>query len=129
MSPHGLISFPFSPPTERKVPPNFTKKPSESMMDSVGKTVKIEGRVSGSQPLTVTWYKDNSEIYNSDKYDMSFQNNVAILSVRVSSTSDGGVYTCTASNDAGKASCRVSLNISGMSMCIYLKICVPLKVK
>lgn len=85
------------------------------MMDSVGNTVKMEGRVSGSQPLTVTWYKDDSEIYSSDKYDISFKNNVALLSVRASSSSDGGVYTCTASNDAGKTSCRVSLNISGMT--------------
>lgn len=102
--------------TESKVPPNFTRKPSESMMDSVGKTVKIEGRVSGSQPLTVTWYKDNNEIFGSDKYDVSFKNNVAVLCVRDSVRSDSGVYTCTASNEAGKASCRVSLSISGMSV-------------
>uniref|UniRef100_A0A3P9BE74 Ig-like domain-containing protein n=1 Tax=Maylandia zebra TaxID=106582 RepID=A0A3P9BE74_9CICH len=92
-----------------KVPPNFTRKPSESMVDSVGKTVKIEGRVSGSQPLTVSWYKDNSEIRASDKYDISFKNNMAVLCVRGSTGSDGGVYTCEASNEAGKASCNVSL--------------------
>uniref|UniRef100_A0A3Q3GUZ2 Ig-like domain-containing protein n=1 Tax=Labrus bergylta TaxID=56723 RepID=A0A3Q3GUZ2_9LABR len=72
------------------------------MVDSVGKTVKIEGRVSGSQPLTVTWYKDNSEIYGSDKYDVSFHNNMAVLCVRDSSTYDSGEYTCTASNEAGE---------------------------
>lgn len=88
------------------------------MMDSVGKTVKMEGRVSGSQPLTVTWYKDNNEIYGSDKYDVSFKNNMAVLCVTDSSTSDSGVYTCTASNEAGQASCRVSLSISGMHVSI-----------
>ncbi|XP_010793050.1 titin-like, partial [Notothenia coriiceps] len=98
--------------TERKVPPNFTKRPSESMMDSVGKTVKMEARVSGSQPLSITWYKDNNQIYGSDKYAMSLENNVAVLSVRDSSSSDGGVYSCEASNEAGKASCRVTLNIT-----------------
>lgn len=85
------------------------------MMDSVGKMVKIEGRVSGSQPLKVTWYKDNNEIYGSDKYDVSFKDNMAMLCVRDSATSDSGVYTCEASNEAGKASCRVSLTISGMN--------------
>lgn len=84
-------------------------------MDSVGKTVKMEGRVSGSQPLTVTWYKENNEIHSSDKYDVSFKNNMAVLCVRDSSSYDSGVYTCMASNEAGKASCTVSLNISGMS--------------
>lgn len=90
------------------------------MMDSVGKTVKMESRVSGSQPLTVTWFKDNSEIYGSDKYDVSFQNNLATLSVRDTLSSDSGVYTCTATNEAGQASCRVSLNITGTSMSVNL---------
>lgn len=90
------------------------------MMDSVGKTVKMESRVSGSQPLTVTWFKDNSEIYGSDKYDLSFQNNLATLSVRDTLSSDSGVYTCTATNEAGQASCRVSLNITGTSISVNL---------
>lgn len=89
-------------------------------MDSVGKTVKMESRVSGSQPLTVTWFKDNSEIYGSDKYDLSFQNNLATLSVRDTLSSDSGVYTCTATNEAGQASCRVSLNITGTSISVNL---------
>lgn len=120
MSRHGLIFFLSPPLTERKVPPNFTKKPSESMMDSAGKTVKMESRVSGSQPLTVTWYKNDNEIYGSDKHDVSFKNNVAVLCVREATGSDGGVYTCAASNEAGKASCRVSLTITGRSVSVYL---------
>lgn len=82
----------------------------------MGKTVKIEGRVSGSQPLTISWYKDNSEIRASDKYDISFKNNMAVLCVRDSTGSDGGVYTCEASNEAGKASCKVSLTITGRTL-------------
>ncbi|XP_078142269.1 titin-like [Centroberyx gerrardi] len=102
--------------TERKVPPNFTKRPSESMEDSVGKMVKMEGRVSGSQPLTIAWYKDNREISSSDKYDISFKNNVAVLCVRDSAVYDSGMYSCEATNEAGKASCQVSLNISETGM-------------
>lgn len=89
-------------------------------MDSMGKTVKMEGRVSGSQPLAITWYKDNSAIYGSNKYDVSFKNNVAVLCVRDSTSSDSGVYTCEVSNDAGKASCQVSVTISGMSVSVCL---------
>lgn len=118
---HNNPSFlSLSPPqTERKVPPNFTKKPSESMVDTVGKTVKMEARVSGSQPLTVTWYKDNNELFGSDKYQVSFQNNMAVLCVQDSSCSDSGMYTCTASNEAGQASCQVSLAVSGMVPCMF----------
>lgn len=88
-------------------------------MDSVGKTVKMESRVSGSQPLAATWFKDNSEICSSDKYDVSFKNNMAVLCIRDCSVSDSSVYTCVASNEAGKASCLVSLTITGMSASFY----------
>lgn len=83
------------------------------MVDSTGKVVQMEGRVSGSQPLTITWYKDNKEISASDKYDISLKNNMAILCVRDSIVSDSGLYTCEVSNEAGKASCQVSLTLSG----------------
>lgn len=91
------------------------------MMDYKGNTVKMEARLSGSQPLEVTWYKENHEIHASDKYDILFKNHKALLSVRECSTSDSAEYTCTASNETGKASCRVSLTIPGMSVAIYLK--------
>lgn len=90
------------------------------MIDTVGKTVKMESRVSGSQPLTVSWYKENQEIFNSDKYQVSFQNNLAVLSIQDSSSSDTGLYSCTASNEAGQASCRVSLTVSGMIAIVFL---------
>lgn len=89
------------------------------MVDSVGSTVKMEGRLSGSQPLTVTWYKDNNEIFGTDKHDVSFKNNMAMLCVRDCSSSDSGVYTCEAFNEAGKSSCQVSLTISGKSVAVY----------
>lgn len=82
-------------------------------MDSAGKVVKMEARVSGSQPLTITWYKDNQEIHASGKYDISFKNNMAVLCIRDSAISDSSIYTCQASNEAGKVSCQVSLTVSG----------------
>lgn len=84
------------------------------MVDSTGSVVKMEGRVSGSQPLNISWFKDNTEIFASDKYDISFKNNIVMLVIRDSSTYDTGVYTCKASNEAGDSSCQVSLTVSGM---------------
>lgn len=88
------------------------------MVESTGKAVKIEGRVSGSQPLTITWYKDEQKISASDKYDISLKNNIAVLCVRDSIVSDSGLYTCEVSNEAGKASCQVSLVLSGKNVSI-----------
>uniref|UniRef100_A0A8C5FWE1 Titin n=1 Tax=Gadus morhua TaxID=8049 RepID=A0A8C5FWE1_GADMO len=97
--------------SERKNPPTFTKKPSESIEDTEGKLVKIEGRVAGSQPMAVSWYKGDMEIHSSDKYDISFKSNAAVLCIKNSQVSDSGKYSCQASNEAGKASCGVSLDV------------------
>uniref|UniRef100_A0A3B4TD64 Titin n=1 Tax=Seriola dumerili TaxID=41447 RepID=A0A3B4TD64_SERDU len=99
--------------SERKNPPVFTKKPSEQIEDMEGKLVKIEGRVSGSQPMSVSWFKDSTEIHSSDKYDISFKSNVAVLCIKSSQMSDSGRYSCQASNEAGRASCDVTVGITG----------------
>lgn len=91
----------------------FTKKPSEHIEDMEGKLVKIEGRVSGSQPMTVTWFKDGTEIYSSDKYDISLKSNVAVLCIKSSQVVDSGRYSCQAANEAGKTSCDIKVGILG----------------
>uniref|UniRef100_A0A4W6E3L0 Ig-like domain-containing protein n=1 Tax=Lates calcarifer TaxID=8187 RepID=A0A4W6E3L0_LATCA len=80
---HFILFFP-----ERKNPPVFTKKPSEHIEDMEGKLVKMEGRVSGSQPMSVSWFKDNKEIYT-------------CLEISQASRHDAGDYLCKATNDAG----------------------------
>ena len=77
--------------------------------------MKIEGRVSGSQPMSVSWFKDNKEIHSSNKYDLSFKSNVAVLCIKSSQVSDSGRYSCQASNEAGRISCDVTVGISGGS--------------
>lgn len=91
----------------------FTKKPSENMEDVEGKLVKIEGRVSGSQPMSVSWFKGDSEIRTTDKYDISFKSNVAVLCIKGSQVEDSGRYSCRATNEAGEASCEFTVGISG----------------
>ena len=80
----------------------------------MGKVVKMEARVSGSQPISVSWFKDGSQIHSSDKHDVSFRNNTALLSVKDTSVSDQGRYSCEATNEAGKDCFQVSLTISGV---------------
>lgn len=107
---HHQCLFTFA---ERKNPPVFTKKPSEQIKDMEGRLVKIEGRVSGSQPMSVSWYKEDTEIHSSEKYDISFKSNVAVLCIKSSHVTDSGKYTCQASNEAGQASCCTTVGISG----------------
>lgn len=82
--------------------------------------VKIEARLSGSQPMTINWYKDDSEIHSSDHYDMSFKSNVAVLCIKSSKVSDCGRYTVTATNEAGTASCKLTVTITGRSILLFV---------
>lgn len=75
--------------------------------------MKIEARVAGSQPMIVNWYKDDKEIFSSDRYDMTFKTNIAAMVIKSSSSSDSGTYTCKVTNEAGSASCQVLAYITG----------------
>ncbi|OCT61202.1 hypothetical protein XELAEV_18047225mg [Xenopus laevis] len=96
---------------ERKVPPSFTKKLSETIEETEGNSFKLEGRVAGSQPLTVAWLLNNHEFQPSPNNEVTFKNNVVLLHVKKSTQSNAGLYTCKVSNDAGSVLCTSSVLI------------------
>lgn len=100
------------PHTDRAVPPSFTKtlKKAEG---SIGSNITLECRVAGSQPLAVSWYKDSKEIYSSDKYKLDFSESTASVTITGLEQSDGGVYTCQASNNAGEKETSGTLSVKG----------------
>ncbi|XP_010787369.1 titin-like, partial [Notothenia coriiceps] len=71
----------------------------------------MEGRVSGSQPISVRWFRGGSEILSSDQYDVSFKSNVSVLCIKSSRVTDSGSYQCRASNEAGESCCDVTVGI------------------
>ena len=85
------------------------------MEDTEGRLVKMEGRVSGSQPISVRWFRGGSEILSSDQYDVSFKSNVSVLCIKSSRVTDSGSYQCRASNEAGESCCDVTVGIRGGS--------------
>ena len=80
----------------------------------LGNTVKLQGTLKGSVPITVTWMKD-SEILRDDDSNikMVFENNVASLSITTVAISHGGKYSCTAENQAGQQKCEATLTVQG----------------
>ncbi|KAF7709182.1 hypothetical protein HF521_016032 [Silurus meridionalis] len=97
---------------EEKIPPSFTKKPPQTIEETEGKLMKFEARVAGSQPMIVNWYKDDKEIFATDRYEMTFKSNMAVMVIKGSSSTDSGTYTCKVTNEAGSASCQVSAHIT-----------------
>lgn len=90
-------------------PPAFVEEPNS--VDVVkGSTVMFGGKVAGSPPFTVTWFKDNKILKSSHKYifsdDMS-------LKVQDCNIQDVGSYQCVVANEVGSCTCSADLSLRG----------------
>lgn len=94
-------------------PPVFTKR-VESVTAVLGTTVKLQGTIKGSAPITVKWMKD-AEILRDDEPNVKtvFENNVACLLITAVAISHGGKYLCQAENEAGQQKCEATLTVQG----------------
>lgn len=83
------------------------------MDGSIGSNATLECRVAGSQPMVVSWFKDDKEIRSDNKYKLDFSESAASLTITHLDQSDGGVYTCRASNKAGENETSGTLTVKG----------------
>lgn len=79
----------------------------------LGELLRLECRVSGSAPLNVTWYKNDTKVTEGPNVKTSLVDSLAVLELLSSSFDDDGVYTCEAQNDAGSISCSTTLCVKG----------------
>lgn len=80
----------------------------------MGDLAEFECHVTGSQPIKLTWSKENKEIKTGANYKVTQMENTTKLTIVKTDKGDSGQYTCSASNDMGKDSCTVKLNVQGM---------------
>lgn len=78
-----------------------------------GESLRLECKVSGTTPLTMTWYKHDTKVTDGGNFRTSFVDSVAVLELLSSSFDDDGVYTCEAQNEAGSVSCSTTLTVKG----------------
>lgn len=94
-------------------PPVFSKR-IESATAVLGNTVKLQGTLKGSVPITVKWMKDSELLRDDDpNVQMSFVNNITSISFSSVELKHGGKYTCLAENEAGQQKCEATLTIQG----------------
>uniref|UniRef100_A0A3Q3B7D2 Ig-like domain-containing protein n=1 Tax=Kryptolebias marmoratus TaxID=37003 RepID=A0A3Q3B7D2_KRYMA len=85
--------------------------------------VIFRGRVSGSQPLTITWYKDDKkisdrrELKSSDNTKVTFVGGTASLEISSVSRTDAGDYLCKASNSTGSDFCKSKVTSLTCGVC------------
>lgn len=98
--------------TEGKNPPFFDIHiaPVDAV---VGDSADFECHVTGTQPIKVSWAKDNREIRSGGNYQISYLDNTAHLTILKVDKGDSGQYACHAVNEVGKDSCTAQLNIKG----------------
>lgn len=97
-------------------PPTFAKR-VESVTAVLGTTLKLQGTLKGSAPITVKWMKDSEVLRDDDpNIKIVFENNVAYLSITSVAISHGGKYLCQAENAAGHQRCEASLIVQGQLM-------------
>ena len=95
------------------------------------KEATFECRIAGGEPRAkVTWYKDAREISESDKYEMTFYEDTASLTVKNTDIKDAGKYKCDASNKHARVETKCNLTVHSKPVITYedtLKEVVTLK--
>lgn len=67
--------------------------------------------------MTVSWFKQDTEITSSAKYTVHFAEGSASLEIKHLDASDAGVYICRATNSAGSKDSSSTLFIKGLAIC------------
>lgn len=94
------------------MPPTFTK--SLKRVDAIiGNNASLDCKVSGSQPMTIAWFKDDQEITPGPKFLAEFRDHSATLQIVGLEKADSGVYKCRATNSAGFKETSGTLYVKG----------------
>lgn len=93
-------------------PPSFVRK-LENLSSLVGSEVSLQCVLKGSEPMTVSWMKDNHELKEAEHIQITYENNTALLLITDVQRKHAGKYSCQAQNQAGSQSCSALLTVKG----------------
>ena len=81
-----------------------------------GRQARLEVRVDGQPPPTITWYKGARELVDSNRYEMGKEGDTHFLIIKDCYGEDADEYTCKASNRGGTRQSRADLVIRCKSL-------------
>lgn len=93
-------------------PPSFVQK-LENLSSLVGSEVSLHCSLKGSEPITVSWLKDNHELKEAENIQITYENKTALLHITNVQSSHCGKYSCQAQNQAGSQTCSAVLTVKG----------------
>lgn len=87
--------------------------PLKPLTVTLGETLNLQCRVSGSPPLTIQWMKDRKELTSGENTIITFVGGTASLELRPVSETDAGDYLCKATNASGSDFCKSKVTVKG----------------
>lgn len=93
-------------------PPTFVQK-LENLSSLVGSKVSLQCTLKGSEPMNVSWMKDNHELKEAEHIQIAYENKTALLLITNLQGKHGGKYSCQAQNQAGSQTCSAVLTVKG----------------
>lgn len=95
---------------ENVIPPRFLQRlENRKIVESTA--VDLEVEVSGRPKPTVRWLKDGDDVTSDDHLQMDTEGRIHTLSITRCRLSDGGTYSCVASNSGGRDTCSATLEV------------------
>lgn len=85
----------------------------QNISSVVGTEVSLRCVLKGSEPLNLTWMKDNHELKEAENIQISIENKTAVLHITDLQSKHGGKYSCQAQNQAGSQTCTAVLLVKG----------------
>uniref|UniRef100_A0A4W5NUB2 Ig-like domain-containing protein n=1 Tax=Hucho hucho TaxID=62062 RepID=A0A4W5NUB2_9TELE len=80
------------------LPPTFVKKMEPKLMWKQGIAARMQCTVKGSAELKASWFLNDKELSDGDKYKITFKAGLATLEIIDVNVLDSGNYTCEVSN-------------------------------
>lgn len=101
--------------------PMFSKR-IDSTTAVLGNTVKLQGTLKGSAPITTKWMKGSELLRDDDpNVRMTFENDIVSISFSSVRIMHGGKYTCLAENESGLQKCEAVLSIQGWNTFLFIR--------
>lgn len=85
----------------------------ENTISQVGSEISLQCVLKGSEPMTVSWHKDDHEVREAEHMQISYKDRTALLHITNVQAQYGGKYTCQAQNLAGCQKCSAVLTVKG----------------
>ncbi|XP_054706308.1 titin-like isoform X2 [Uloborus diversus] len=93
--------------------PQILARPRNSKLLE-GSEATFQAKISGNPKPKITWFKNGQRIISSQRFKMSYANDLAALHIHMALPEDAGYYTLLAENTNGRIACSAHLVIEGV---------------